>query len=141
MINLLWHSDDLKLGWNLGNVTNVCTSISERNLYFLYLIRTLLEPERTSFQNLQELWWYNLISKSYDQFTMAFWWFEVRLKFGKCDKCLYVNFRTKSILSILDSHIVRTGKDQLSESARTLMIAFNLEELWSIYYGTLMIWS
>ena len=34
MINLLWHSDDLKLGWNLGNVTNVCTSISERNLYF-----------------------------------------------------------------------------------------------------------
>ena len=40
-----------------------------------------------------------------------------------------------------DSHIVGTSKDQLSESARTLMIAFNLEELWSIYYGTLMIWS
>ena len=38
-------------------------------------------------------------------------------------------------------HIVGTGKDQLSESARTLMIAFNFEELWSIYYGTLMIWS
>ena len=27
------------------------------------------------------------------------------------------------------------------ESARIFMIAFNLEELWSIYYGTLMIWS
>ena len=74
MINLLWHSDDLKLGWNLGNVTNVWTSISERNLYFRtsYLIRTSLEPART----------------------------------------------------------------MLSESARTLMIQmFNLEELWSIYYG------
>ena len=141
MINLLWHSDDLKLGWNLGNVTNVWTSISERNLYFLYLIRTSLEPARTCFQNLQELWWYRLISKSYDQFTMALWWFEVRLKFGKCDKCLNVNFRTKSILSILDSHIVGNGKDLLSECARTLMIAFNLEELWSIYYGILMIWS
>ena len=132
MINLLWHSDDLKLGWNLGNVTNVWTSISERNLYIRYLIRTLfepaiiseayleelwtiydtlirklgwnlnfhhtyisLEPERTL--NLQELSWYLLISKSYDQFTMALWWFEVRLKFGKCNKCLNVNFRTKSI--------------------------------------------
>ena len=31
-------------------------------------------------------------------------------------------FQNKSILSILDSHIVGTGKDQLSESARTLMI-------------------
>ena len=141
MINLLWHSDDLKLGWNLGNVTNVWTSISERNLNFLYLIRTSSEPARTCFQNVQELWWERLISKSYDQFTMALWWFEVRLKFGKCDKCLNVNFRTKSILSILDSHIVGTGKDLLSECARTLMIAFYLEELWSIYYGTLMIWS
>ena len=42
----------------------------------------------------------------------------------------------------LDSHIVETGKNsQLSESARIFMIAFNLEELLSIYYGTLMIWS
>ena len=139
MINLLWHSDDLKLGWNLGNVTNVWTSISERNLYILYLIRTSLEPARTQLSESARI--LIAISKSYDQFTMALWWFEVRLKFGKCDKCLNVNFRTKSILSILDSHIVGTGKDQLSESARTLMIAFNLEELWSIYYGTLMIWS
>ena len=49
--------DDLKLGWNLGNVTNVWTSISERNLYFLYLIRTSLEQARTSLQNLQEFSW------------------------------------------------------------------------------------
>ena len=77
MINLLWHSDDLKLGWNLGNVTNVWTSISERNLFLRDLIRTLFEPAIT----------------------------------------------------------------QLLESARILIIAFNLEELWSIYYGTLMIWS
>ena len=133
MINLLWHSDDLKLGWNLGNVTNVWMSISERNLYILYLISTSLEPARTQLSESARIF---MIA-----FTMVLWWFEVRLKFGKCDKCLNVNFRTKSILSILDSHIVGTGKDRLSESERTLMIAFNLEELWSIYYGTLMIWS
>ena len=133
MINLLWHSDDLKLGWNLGNVTNVWMSISERNLYILYLISTSLEPARTQLSESARIF---MIA-----FTMVLWWFEVRLKFGKCDKCLNVNFRTKSIFSILDSHIVGTGKDQLSESERTLMIAFNLEELWSIYYGTLMIWS
>ena len=141
MCNLLWHSDDLKLGWNLGSVTNVWTSNSERNLYFRYLIRTVFKPAITQLLeparifiiafNLEELW----------SIYLALWWFEVRLKFGKCDKCLNVNFRTKSKLSILYSHIVGTGKDQLSESARILMIAFNLEELWSIYYGTLMIWS
>ena len=136
MINLLWHSDDLKLGWNLGNVTNVWMSISERNLYILYLIRTSLEPARTQLSESARIF---MIAFNLEEW--ALWWFEVRLKFGKCDKCLNVNFRTKSILSILDSHIVGTGKDQLSESARTLMIAFNLEELWSIYYGTLMIWS
>ena len=93
--------------------------------------------QELSFQNLLEFSWSPLISKSYDQFTLALWRFEVRLKFGKCDKCLNVNFRTKSKLSILDSHIVGTGKDQLSESARTLMIPFNLEELWSI---TMALW-
>ena len=141
MCNLLWHSDDLKLGWNLGSVTNVWTSNSERNLYFRYLIRTVFKPAITQLLesarifiiafNLEELW----------SIYLALWWFEVRLKFGKCDKCLNVNFRTKSKLSILYSHIVGTGKDQFLESARILMIEFNLEELWSIYYGTLMIWS
>ena len=41
--------------------------------------------------------------------------------------------------------LIRTSlepaRTQLSEPARIFMIAFNLEELWSIYYGTLMIWS
>jgi hypothetical protein len=41
---------------------------------------------------------------------------------------LNVNFRTKSILSILDSHI-EPASTQLSEPARIFMIAFNLEEL------------
>ena len=83
-----------------------------------------LEPARTQLSESARIFMKPLISKSYDQFAMALWWFEVRLKFGKCDKCLNVNSRTKSILSILDSHIVGTSKDQLSESARTLMIAF-----------------